>query len=174
MIDLSVDDVKVRNYLWLSLSWPIWPEYDTCPRSSTENGWWVQAVGLYVRPPLPFLTIDRATGRIWRRHTLLASEATGSNKANSSTHLQILARISPLPVANSSPWGLGATEMTRHKRNSQHLMHLEVESLVWHVPLIVFAEDVCKTYLNSCGLEALIEYRLYVGPRIVHPCPWTH
>lgn len=28
------------------------------------------------------------------------------------TYFQILARMSPLPVANNSPWGLGATEMT--------------------------------------------------------------
>ena len=31
------------------------------------------------------------------------------------TYFQILARMSPLPVANSSPWGLGATEMTEQR-----------------------------------------------------------
>lgn len=33
------------------------------------------------------------------------------------TNLQILARISPLPVANRCPVGLGATEMTGKERN---------------------------------------------------------
>ena len=36
------------------------------------------------------------------------------------THLQILARRSPLPVANSSPDGLGATDITGRASAMQH------------------------------------------------------
>ena len=54
------------------------------------------------------------------------------------TYLQILARMSPLPVAKSSPVGQGATEMTA----------------VWHVSGCNGCHDHGGTNLNSCVLEA--------------------
>ena len=54
------------------------------------------------------------------------------------TYLQILARISPLPVAKSSPVGQGATEMTA----------------VWHVSGCRGCHDQSGTNLSSYVLEA--------------------
>ena len=39
------------------------------------------------------------------------------------TYLQILARMSPLPVANKSPIGLGATEITKKMKKSTKVFH---------------------------------------------------
>jgi hypothetical protein len=48
--------------------------------------------------------------------------------ARNFTHLQILARMSPLPVAKTPPVGLGATEITvtprRHNVSFFHDFHL--------------------------------------------------
>ena len=58
--------------------------------------------------------------------------------ASGCTYLQILARISPLPVAKSSPVGQGATEMTE----------------VCHVSDCRVCRDQRGTNLNSYVLEA--------------------
>ena len=72
------------------------------------------------------------------------------------THFQILARMSPLPVAKSSPVGQGATEMTT----------------IWLVSGSRSGHGLGHTDLNFCALEASDGNRRFQDARIERPYPW--
>lgn len=95
--------------------------------------------------------------RVSPRRTL-QSKRLSEWKTQGNTNLQILARMSPLPVANRLFVGLGATEITG-----------------WNVrmerPQI---EEAQITHLSSCDLEASSVQFQCSDPRTERLCPWIH
>jgi len=78
--------------------------------------------------------------------------------ARNFTHLQILARMSPLPVAKTPPVGLGATEITvtprRHNVSFFHDFHITIDHLSKNPTEAIVGDHCWRPRLVAWGTQA--------------------